>query len=66
MLHSAPGAANSKERRTFTFRMFGDDIRWFNRGIVMQEHYRAIQLHDGDPIEGVGLPILWPPEQRTI
>jgi hypothetical protein len=32
----------------------------------MQEHYRAIQLNDGDRIDAAGLPILWPPEQRTI
>jgi hypothetical protein len=66
MLHSAPGAANSAERRTFTFRLFGDDIRWFHRDIVMQEHYRALTLKDGDPIDDAGMPILWPPKRRTI
>ena len=66
MLHSAPGAANSAERRTFTFRLFGDDIRWFHRDIVMQEHYRALTLKDGDPIDAAGMPILWPPERRTV
>jgi ectoine hydroxylase-related dioxygenase (phytanoyl-CoA dioxygenase family) len=66
MLHSAPGAANSAARRTFTFRMLGDDIRWFHRDIVMQEHIRAVELKDGDPIDAAGFPVLWPPERRTI
>ena len=65
MLRSAPGAANSAERRTFTFRMFGDDSlvppRYRDAGA-----FERLKLNDGDPIDGAGMPILWPPERRTI
>jgi ectoine hydroxylase-related dioxygenase (phytanoyl-CoA dioxygenase family) len=65
MLHNAPGLAMERPRRTFTFRLLGDDITWFNRPIVMQEHIRALDLADGAPV-AAGFPVIWPPERQTI
>lgn len=66
MLHSAPGRAQTATRRTFTFRMLGDDVRWFNRPIVMQPEIRALEMQDGDPVVAPCFPVVWPAERRTI
>ena len=66
MLHSAPGRGQQATRRTFTFRFLGDDIRWYNRTIVMQPEIRALDLKDGDRVLAPYFPVVWPADRRTI
>jgi ectoine hydroxylase-related dioxygenase (phytanoyl-CoA dioxygenase family) len=58
-LHSGYGSAPDRPRRTFTIRFMGDDIRWRERQAFFHEWMRDCGLHDGDPIDHPGFPVVW-------
>lgn len=60
-LHSGYGSAPDRPRRTFTIRFMGDDVRWRDRHAFFHEWMRDCGLHDGDPIDHPGFPVVWPP-----
>jgi ectoine hydroxylase-related dioxygenase (phytanoyl-CoA dioxygenase family) len=66
MLHSAPGMAVTTPRRTFTFRMMGDDVRWSPRATTYQAHIRALPLREGDAVVADCFPVIWPAIAQTL
>jgi ectoine hydroxylase-related dioxygenase (phytanoyl-CoA dioxygenase family) len=61
ILHAAFGISPGKPRRTFTFRLVGDDARWRHRPWVHHDWLRAVDLPIGATIANrPEFPLLWP------
>jgi hypothetical protein len=59
MLHQGRGVPSGGPRRTFTARLFGDDVRWHAKRCIYHAWMLDIGFKDGDLPEHSRLPLLW-------
>jgi hypothetical protein len=58
-LHQGRGTPVSGPRRTFTARLFGDDVRWHAKRCIYHAWMLDIGFKDGDVPDHPRLPLLW-------
>lgn len=60
MLHQGRGKPVGGPRRTFTARLFGDDVRWHEKQCIYHAWMKDIGFRTGDVPDHPRLPLLWP------
>ncbi|HSV52929.1 MAG TPA: phytanoyl-CoA dioxygenase family protein [Burkholderiaceae bacterium] len=58
VLHAAYGSSRTHQRRSFSFRFVGDDVRWKSRRNVYYRYLLDIPLKDGDRLADPWFPLL--------
>jgi ectoine hydroxylase-related dioxygenase (phytanoyl-CoA dioxygenase family) len=59
-LHMGYGPPANGPRRTFTVRMFGDDVRWQRRHSLYHPWMKDAPIDEGAVPEHPKFPMLWP------
>jgi ectoine hydroxylase-related dioxygenase (phytanoyl-CoA dioxygenase family) len=58
-IHEGRGAPVGGPRRTFTARLFGDDVRWHQKCCIYHRWMLDCGLTDGDVPDHPKMPLLW-------
>jgi ectoine hydroxylase-related dioxygenase (phytanoyl-CoA dioxygenase family) len=59
-IHSGYGVPTAGPRRTFTFRLLGDDVRWRPKRSIYTPWVRELPFAEGDVPVHPRFPLLWP------
>jgi ectoine hydroxylase-related dioxygenase (phytanoyl-CoA dioxygenase family) len=58
-IHCAYGSSAGRDRRSFTIRFFGDDVRWLHRNRMFHKWMGELGLRTGDRIMTPRLPVVY-------
>ena len=58
-IHCAYGSAKNRDRRSFTIRFMGDDVRWLPLNRTYHPWMQALPLKKGEKIVAERMPVVW-------
>lgn len=65
-VHGSTGATGKRDRRAFTLRYLGDDIRYLEREGAPPDSQKSATLENGDRVDSDEFPLIWTAEQGYL
>lgn len=65
-VHGSTGNTGTRDRRAFTLRYAGDDIRYLERDGTPPDSQKSAELTDGDLVDSAEFPLIWTSERGYV